>query len=311
MTVLDISTYQGFISASTFASMPGIDRVILKAGGSNSGRYVDSKYVANATAARAASKPLGHYWFNGTGDPATDAQFFVANLQQHQDDDWLILDVESEGSMPHWTPAQVLTFAQTVKALTGKTIGVYMSSSVTTAADWSAVVQFGCWLWVAAYGANNGTPGTAPSVAHWGAYVLWQYTSVGTVPGIAGSVDLSVPGSATPPTATASIPKEAALMFSIVPDASSAQIFVVSQLNGNRALIASPYHLSLLDRVKANDGSDKMLTGELDIVHGYLAAINPPTATATAQVDSAAVAAAVAAALHVPTSFTITGKATS
>lgn len=64
--------------------------------------------------------------------------------------------------------------------------------------------------------------------------------------------------------------------FSFVKDAQAVTVFVVSLVSGNRAAIQSEYHMGLLQRLKANDGSDPMLQAELDICKGYLVAINPP-----------------------------------
>ena|GEM_PF-2661078 len=67
-------------------------------------------------------------------------------------------------------------------------------------------------------------------------------------------------------------------MYSIVPDAQSPAQFVCSTITGRRHQIANPYHVTLLRRYKANDGGDKMLVAELDIVASYLQIINPTSA---------------------------------
>jgi hypothetical protein len=64
-------------------------------------------------------------------------------------------------------------------------------------------------------------------------------------------------------------------MYSIVPDAKSTTLFVVSQVTGDRKGIASVYHRDLLVRARDNNGTDKMLPAELDVVNGYVSAINP------------------------------------
>lgn len=200
MTIVDLSMYQGSVSVAAFTAMRlqgGVTRVIHKAGGSNAGRYTDSKYVGNVARARQAGFALGHYWFNGSGDALADANYFVDHLSSYQAGDWLILDVENESS-PHWNPAKVLQFAQQVYARIGVKIIVYMSSSVTKEADWSPVVAFGCQLWVAQYSSST------PTVAHWTNWVAWQYTSSGTLPGIAGRLDLSHEGAHMASASTAS-----------------------------------------------------------------------------------------------------------
>ena len=99
--------------------------------------------------------------------------------------------MESNGTEAAWSPGQVLTFAQRVIARLGVAPLIYMSSSLTHQ-DWSQVIAVGCRLWVAQYGANDGTPGTQPSSGAWPSWSMWQYSSSGTVPGIAGRVDVNV-----------------------------------------------------------------------------------------------------------------------
>ena len=52
-----------------------------------------------------------------------------------------------------------------------------MSSSVTFAYDWSAVVAGDYGLWVANYGNNDGTNHGCPAVGYWGIVACHQYTS--------------------------------------------------------------------------------------------------------------------------------------
>lgn len=102
------------------------------------------------------------------------------------------------------------------------------------------------------------------------------------------------------------------MSYSIVKDATSDLQWVVSLVSGNRAGIQSSYHKDLLTRVKAGDSS--MLEAELNVVQGYLAAVNPPTAAGAApaaaftpeQIQAIAAAIVIPAAPH---EFIITGKA--
>jgi murein DD-endopeptidase MepM/ murein hydrolase activator NlpD len=71
------------------------------------------------------------------------------------------------------------------------------------------------------------------------------------------------------------------MSFALVQDAQTGGTRVVSLISGNYATVQSTYHLGLLQRVKVNMGGDPMLVGELDIVKGYLAAINPALTVAT------------------------------
>lgn len=306
--IVDISRWQGVIPTSTFRAWKaaGVARVVVKAGGADSGIYKDADHDQNVANARAAGLDIDHYFFNGPGDPAAHARAFVAYAAPRSGDR-LWYDVENEGSMPHATPAAAATFGATTKALCGILAGLYMSSSVTKSANWSGNVALGQELWVAQYGVNDGDPHGAPSIGYWKAYTYWQYTSNETLPSYGGRLDASLPSSArvltSAPAAapTSSQPLEDDMAYSIVPDAKSATIYVCSLVTGKRAGIKSPYHVTLLQRYKANNSNDKMLVAELDIVASYLNAINPPPKVAapsvTVKVDQATIEAAVAAAV--------------
>lgn len=179
MTVLvaDISKWQGTPDFAAYKNQYGFEGVIHKAGGSNAGRYTDSKYKTNAPLIRAAGLALGHYWFNGNGDPVQDADFFVSNLTAYDHNDILVLDVENE-SYPHWSPSQALAFLNRVEARTGKKAVVYMSSSVSRSGGWDAVAAQGYPLWVASYGSNNGNRGSLPTIGGWADWEGWQFTSL-------------------------------------------------------------------------------------------------------------------------------------
>lgn len=187
---IDVSMYQSGINYGA-ARAGGWEFCIVKAGGSNNGRYVATGYAGHVSGARAAGMGIGHYWFNGTGDPATDAHFFVDNLYDYRAGDLLVLDIENEGGMPGWAPGQAAAFVDVVKARTGQAPMLYMSSSVTRQSDWQGLVDRGCKLWVASYGRNDGAPGTVPTgLGAWGDnWTIWQYGSVGGIPGYGGNID--------------------------------------------------------------------------------------------------------------------------
>lgn len=180
---IDISRWQGNIDVSGADSF-----VIVKAGGSDVGyAYSDSQYDNNVAKARAAGKAVGHYWFNGYNDGATDADYFVDNLYGYEPGDPLVFDVEGGFE----SPGKAYAFLSEVRNRLGSdaNIYVYMSSSVTCGYDWSSIVALGAKLWVANWGANNGVRSTDPSVCYWGGWTIHQYTSVGTISTYGGSLD--------------------------------------------------------------------------------------------------------------------------
>lgn len=192
MVCIDISYSQSTAIDFVALRAAGVDTVIMKAGGSNTGsQYVDSKYRWFEPRARAAGMRIGHYWFNGFGAPISDAIFFVNNLYDYRPGDLLALDCESEGSMPYWGPSKANPFRDQVQAMTGAQCDVYMSSSVTHAQNWSSTVPKS-GLWVAQYGTNNGAPQGSPNISYWSTYKLWQYTSNAVISGYPGRLDANI-----------------------------------------------------------------------------------------------------------------------
>ena len=192
MLVIDISYAQSTNIDFVALRQAGVQGVIMKATGSNTGsRYVDSKYRWFLPRARAAGMKVGHYHFNGYGDPVGDANFFCDNIL-YQPGDLLALDCESEGSMPYWGPTPTAQFHDQVKRRLGVMSDTYMSSSVTRAQNWSGVVSRGSGLWVAQYGTNNGAPQGTPNIAYWPSWKLWQFTSMASISGYAGRLDANI-----------------------------------------------------------------------------------------------------------------------
>jgi peptidoglycan hydrolase-like protein with peptidoglycan-binding domain len=196
MTVVDTSYWQGFISQAVFEAWAsaGVDRIIHKAGGAEAGYFSkDSRHDSNVAAARAAGLANDHYFFNGNLDPATSADQLIA-FAGAQAEDRFWFDIENAQGVSHWNPDQCMAGLTRLKDANGSVGGLYMSSSVTKAANWQPVVDFGAPLWVAQYGTNDGTQQGSPSIAYWATDEFWQYTSVGHLPAYAGNLDLSSVG---------------------------------------------------------------------------------------------------------------------
>jgi GH25 family lysozyme M1 (1,4-beta-N-acetylmuramidase) len=192
MTAIDTSFFQHHPDYAQ-VKMSGITLGIMKAVDVEAGfPSIDSVYFANRAAERAAGLRVGSYLFNGPMNPTAAAHYFWSVI------DWkpgeiAAIDVENALGVNRWNPAQVFEFCSILigHGIPAGLILAYMSSSVTRAYDWSPVVALGVELWVAQYNANDGTVGAAPALAHWPSWALWQWTSVGTVPGISGRVDMN------------------------------------------------------------------------------------------------------------------------
>lgn len=174
---IDISQWQGNIDWNA------VDRpiAIIKMSGGDAGLYTDSKANQNYYGAKNAGKAIGGYHFAGGGNPENEADFFVAAMSPLEENDVLVLDWEIQHADPvGWC----LAFVTRVHDRTGVWSLFYANGSTINAYDWSPV-RNNCGTWVAWYGQDP--EGNLPIS---GNYVMHQYTSGGSVPGIAGRVDL-------------------------------------------------------------------------------------------------------------------------
>ena len=162
------------------------------------GTGIDALFTSNA--ARAAPHLLISYYhlFRPEASGAFQARHFLDMTRPYRIDMPLAVDVEAVETETPLTPAQYATelanFVQTINAERGEYPVIY-----TSASQWQTLVGVGydalfrqCPLWVAHYGVQRPTLPRG-----WTSYWLWQYTSSGSVDGIAGRVDMNSVG--TPP----------------------------------------------------------------------------------------------------------------
>ena len=167
--------------------------------------YVNPWAVTDMNAAKAAGLSVTPYHFaipNASGG-AAQAQYTLeySGYQPGTRMLPLMLDIEYDpytasdhtnicyGLTPAKMTAWVAAFVNTVKSVTGLYPVIY-----TTANWWNTCTggstAFGADpMWVAAYGFTS-----PPMPAGWPAWTIWQYTSGGTVPGVAspGATDLDI-----------------------------------------------------------------------------------------------------------------------
>jgi len=166
----------------------------------------DTAYVANRSGARAAGLVVGSYHFanpdTAPNDAANEAAWFLRNATIGSRDLLPVLDLEvSNGLDPASLTAWTQTWLTQVTAATGVRPIIY-----TTPTFWWSSMSDTTWfaqngytvLWVA-----NWTTAAQPTVPANGwagnGWTFWQYSSTGSVPGIAGAVDLDrFNGSALP-----------------------------------------------------------------------------------------------------------------
>lgn len=176
---IDVSNHQGTINWPAVKAS-GVDIAIIKI--SEGTTYYDPYAGFNYTNGKAVGVAMGGYHFAGGGDPVAEADYFVNGMKPFEAGDVFVLDWEIQvGNPVGWCEA----FVQRVYDLTGVWCLMYMNGSTRNAYNWTAGCLSNCGFWIAWYGRDP--EGDLPVS---GPYVMHQYTSDGTVPGIAGRVDL-------------------------------------------------------------------------------------------------------------------------
>jgi lysozyme len=177
---IDVSQYQGVID------WPKVDRpiAIIRMSSGDGGLHYDKSAARNYKLAKAAGKAVGMYHYAGAGDPVAEADFFIKACSPLSQDDVMVLDWEVSHPDPvGWCVA----FITRVIDKTGTKPLIYMNTSTENAYNWQPVIALDIALWLADY---RYTPAQNAPVKHWKKYVMHQHSSKGSVPGIAGNVDL-------------------------------------------------------------------------------------------------------------------------
>jgi lysozyme len=157
---------------------------------------VDRTYRVNRSRALAAGLTVGSYHFANPsaapGDAAAEAAWFVRNATIASGDLRPVLDLEVANGLPATAlSAWAQTWLAAVERATGVKPLIYTTPRFwirsMANADWFARNGYALWL-------AHWTTAAEPFVpaATWGGegWVLWQTSSAGSVPGIAGRVDL-------------------------------------------------------------------------------------------------------------------------
>ena len=179
LKIADVSHWQGSISWSN----TGLDAVIIKCGGGDAGLYTDPMFAQNKAGARRSNILCGFYYFAGHGDPTAEADYFLKIINNDiQQGELLALDAET-GQSPLWCK----TFLDRVSSQVGFKPLIYCPSN--NGWDWSPVVKGDYGLWYARYHWLYSVTKNPP-IKCWPFYAIYQYSSTGKVPGIAGNVDM-------------------------------------------------------------------------------------------------------------------------
>lgn len=158
--------------------------------------FADPLFGGRLAEARRRGKLIGAYHYVGSSvarrvySPASEADWFAAHYGW-QPGEVPIYDYEPAN--PPADPDGWLATAIARLAGRGWPVAMtYMNTTSAAARSWPQTRTTGTGLWLARYFANDGrVPTQQPSPGAFGAYAMWQYTSNGAVPGVAGPADVS------------------------------------------------------------------------------------------------------------------------
>jgi GH25 family lysozyme M1 (1,4-beta-N-acetylmuramidase) len=202
---IDVSHWQGTINWTSVKNA-GIKFVFAKA--TEGVDFEDEKFDTYMSGAIAAGLPIGPYHFARLNsgetiptDAVDEANDFVDAIQGYYNTPAMILrpvlDLEQIPNDPvtpltvkQYVSKWVRDFSTRVQTRLGVTPIVYVGSSFAATYLETNINQYPLWLanW------NYTPPNVPPPSAYvpWSSFAFWQYTSTGTVAGIAGNVDRDV-----------------------------------------------------------------------------------------------------------------------
>ncbi len=189
LTGVDLSHWQGNVDFTKLVKA-GIKFCFFKF--SEGTDFVDDRGLQYLQGALAEELPCGAYhYFLPKYDPIEQADHFLATMAAHEKEAGELLlppviDVEVKASAAVLKKT-ILAFLEHVEQARGITPILYTSPGFwrSYVGKWDEVVRFP--LWVAHYGTSY------PSQFYpWASWKFWQYTSAGSLPGVAGSVDLNL-----------------------------------------------------------------------------------------------------------------------
>lgn len=189
MNGIDISRWQGYIDLSKVPC----DFVIVKA--TQGIGYVSPTFKAQIEQADSLGKLLGVYHYASAGGAKKEADHFLNTVHDYIGKAILVLDWEGDQNANFNSPAYAMDFLNHVKSKTGVTPFMYMSKSVCRQYKWDNSFP----LWCAQYANKNPCYGYKDNpwtdkkgFGAWNACKIYQYTSVGILPGYNNDLDLDI-----------------------------------------------------------------------------------------------------------------------
>jgi lysozyme len=193
---IDVSHHQGDINWSE-VYVAGYRFAFVKASGAT--EFMDDHFEINMIDGHNAGVLMGayHFAYPEYNDPVDEAQFFVSVAGEYLKEGYLrpVLDLEddeNENSYPYRLGKEALsnwvhTWMETVKSETGIEPIIYVNSDYANNYLNTSIAQYNLWIAHWTY-----DPTISPDTGIWESWDFWQYSDQGTVPGIAGNVDLDL-----------------------------------------------------------------------------------------------------------------------
>lgn len=182
---IDVSKYQGNIDWAKVAK-DGVRFAILRSGSQdNNGPYVDPYFEKNYTGAKAAGLKVGAYVFTygKTEDEQNkELNVWLTALQGKTFDYPVFVDVEADQLKNVSNLTNLVKRMMDILDQKGFIPGWYSYTNfINSYIDANALKDYP--LWIADY---------RDSIGYKGDYMMWQYSSSGTIDGISGDVDLNL-----------------------------------------------------------------------------------------------------------------------
>ncbi len=184
---IDVSYWQGDIDWQRVADS-GIEFAMLRAsyGWADPEKQTDRQFAANVKGAKAAGIPFGAYHYSyatSVEDAKKEAAFFLSVIKGNTYGYPLAFDIEDKSQQnlsPQLINSIIQTFCDAVEEA-GYYTAVYTNLNwVNNRLDATILKRYD--LWLARWGTTPGYDGN---------FGIWQYSSNGAIPGVAGRVDLN------------------------------------------------------------------------------------------------------------------------
>lgn len=183
---IDVSRWQGDVDWGKVKAS-GVDFAILKCGGSDDagGPYVDRCFEMNYVRAKAAGVNVGVYWFTDAktrGEAIRDAEYCLSIIKGKQLEYPIFFDYERNLGLGITAISDICDkFCARIEEA-GYFAGIYASKAHLLSCMTKSIRDRYA-IWVAQY---------YHECTYEGQYGIWQYSSEGTIDGIAGKVDLDI-----------------------------------------------------------------------------------------------------------------------